>query len=90
MWHAAFHSAKRRNLEFSIDILDIVIPKICPVLGIELVWDKGNDFCPSLDRKDNAIGYVRENIMVISGRANRIKSDATQRELEAILRYVKS
>lgn len=42
------------------------------------------DGSPTLDRIVPDKGYVRENVWVISGRANRIKNDATIEELELI------
>ena len=44
----------------------------------------------TLDRKVNALGYVKGNVFVISHRANRLKQDATADELAAILAYMKS
>jgi hypothetical protein len=38
------------------------------------------------DRKDNARGYVKDNVRVISWRANRLKSDATLEELRLLVR----
>lgn len=43
---------------------------------------------PSLDRFDNAKGYTPENIVVISSRANRLKSNASLEELQAIVKYM--
>lgn len=87
MWLSAKHRAKHLNLPFTISINDIVIPKVCPVLGIELCWNRGRERTPSIDRRDNALGYTKENVLVISMRANRIKNDATATELRAILHY---
>lgn len=57
-----------------------------------MIWGQqtGRDTSPSLDRKDPTKGYVRGNVAWISFRANRIKSDASQQELERILNYVKA
>jgi hypothetical protein len=41
----------------------------------------------SLDRIDNTKGYVPGNVVVVSYRANRIKSDATAQELLRIARF---
>ena len=53
------------------------------VLGIKLDTGdrrkKGN--APSIDRIDNSKGYTKENIMVVSNRANMIKNNATIDEL---------
>ena len=38
----------------------------------------------SLDRIDSTKGYTIENLMVISNRANRIKNNASNEELEKI------
>ena len=84
--------AKKYNLSFDLEKEDIVIPEKCPILGIPLVYDidsKTKENSPSIDRIDNTKGYIKENIQVISNRANRIKSDASIEELEKILLYMK-
>jgi hypothetical protein len=79
--------AKVKRLEFNIDKEDIVIPEVCPVLGLKLVRGTGKTHAcsPSLDRIDPSKGYVKGNVRVISYRANQLKSDATLEELELIL-----
>ena len=90
MWLAARHKAKQQGVPFTIKASDIVIPKMCPILGIPLQSrGKSRDVAPSLDKVIPELGYVPGNIAVISNRANRIKSDSTQEELEKILQYVK-
>lgn len=85
--------AKKRNrgLGWDIEEIDIVIPTHCPVLGISLEMGTRTqkDGSPSLDRINPKKGYVKGNVMVISWRANRLKSDATLEEIEAIRRYMK-
>lgn len=44
---------------------------------------------PSIDRINQDSGYTKDNIRVISWRANHIKNDATLEELEKIVAYVK-
>ena len=77
--------AKRRGMEFTLLPSDISIPETCPVLGIPL--RRSGKFCPnspSLDRIDNTKGYVKDNVIVVSYRANSIKKDATPTELRKI------
>lgn len=84
--------AKKFNLEFSITINDIQIPLFCPVLGIELNLNNTKirlDTSPSLDRIDNSKGYTKENIRIISWRANKLKNNASLEELEKIIKYMK-
>ena len=71
--------AKRRNIPFTINLNDIVIPTHCPYLGIELVVrEKENrEESPSLDRINPELGYVPGNVEVISKRANALKNGAT-------------
>lgn len=80
--------AKTYGREFALSLEDIVVPKHCPLLGIPLKVGnrrvKNNS--PTIDRKNSAKGYVRGNVWVISWRANRIKSDATLRELQQIVK----
>lgn len=82
--------AQERGIEFSIDAEDVYIPRYCPVLGIPLVPGKGRhtDSSPSLDRIDPSKGYVPGNVMVLSMRANRIKSDATLEELVRVTAFI--
>jgi hypothetical protein len=70
------NSAKQRGLEHTITANDITIPTHCPLLGTKLEY--GNI---SLDRIDNTKGYVPGNIMVMSGKANFMKRDASWEEL---------
>ncbi len=90
MHQAAKHRAKARGLEFDIEVSDIVIPEICPVLGIPLSLTNGKNVgsSPSLDRIDNNKGYIKGNIQVLSWRANKIKSDATLEELKALVSFL--
>lgn len=84
------HRANKLGLMFDLTCDDIVIPVLCPVLGIELAFgNKQMSECsPSVDRIDNSKGYTKDNIRVISMRANRLKSDASIEELTAILAYM--
>ena len=90
MWLRAKHHAKKLSVPFTIKDSDIHIPAVCPVLGIALERAGGSrDNAPSLDRVVPSKGYVPGNICVISSRANRIKSDASLKELESLVAYVK-
>lgn len=81
--------AKKAGLEFSLTHTEIAIPQICPVLGVPIVYKgEDRDAWPSLDRVDPARGYTKNNVRVISYRANRIKNDASAHELELVLKYV--
>ena len=60
----------------------------CPVLGVSMeiskLGAKNNDLTPSIDRIDPKKGYVKDNIIVVSMRANRIKNDATVDEIRKV------
>lgn len=85
---AAKHRAKVKRINFNIGVGDIIIPKICPVLGIKIYpsTHKIAAHSPSLDRIDNRLGYIKGNVRVISFRANSLKSDATKEELFLVLK----
>lgn len=88
MFAGAKHRAKKRNIEFTIEVVDIKIPTVCPVFGTLLKrnFTSGyHDDSPSLDRIDNTKGYIPGNVRVISNRANALKSNATIEELEALV-----
>ena len=80
---SAKNRAKKYNIEFTIDILDILIPEFCPLLKERLSTEMhiGNSFSPSLDKIDSTKGYVPGNVWVISNKANRMKSNAAAEEL---------
>lgn len=83
-----FHSAKSRskinNINFNLNIDDIIIPEKCPVLDILLSKNNGKDFVPSIDRINPKLGYVKENILIVSWEANKIKNNATIEELQLV------
>ena len=68
------------------------IPKLCPVLGLELGFAKKQpaDFSISVDRINPKEGYNKNNIKIISNRANFLKKDATIQEMESILLYMRN
>jgi hypothetical protein len=84
LYYLAKQRAKQRNVEFNIEVSDIVIPEICPILKIKL--EKNNigwmPNMPSLDRIDPKKGYVKGNVKVISGKANVMKNNASIEELK--------
>jgi hypothetical protein len=91
MWNSARNRAVKAGLQFTIEPEDIIIPEVCPVLGIPLVPGGGRENknnSPSLDRFDNTKGYTKENIRVISWRANSLKSNGTLEEMQAIVAYM--
>jgi len=91
LWKQAKDSSKQRGLDFTITQEDIIIPTHCPYLGIALtnIRDGGRqDTNISLDRIDNTKGYVKDNIQVISSKANYMKRDATIPELLAFAKGV--
>ena len=91
MVRSARHRAEKAGVPFSITKDDIVIPTHCPILGIPLVHGRGRkgptEHSPSLDRVRPEEGYVPGNVIVISQRANRIKSDASIQELRDVASF---
>lgn len=89
---AAKKRAKEKGLPFNISENDIVIPEVCPILGI--VIEIGNtledrDSSPSLDKIIPELGYVKGNVKVISFRANSLKRDGHIEDFEKIVEYIK-
>lgn len=92
MWSRAKTRAKKKNLPFNIDYADVVIPEYCPILNIKLTTKLGrgvSDNCPSLDKINPTLGYVKGNVMVISALANRIKTNANSEQVEAVLFFMR-
>lgn len=69
------------GIPFNLEPGDIVVPTYCPVFGIPLNSDPHSPFCASVDRIRPHLGYTKGNVIVVSKRANQIKSDATVDEM---------
>ena len=83
IWQRAHRRAASRGVAFSISVQSIVIPAVCPVLGIPIVLgEQRSENSPSLDRIIPDKGYVPGNVRVISDKANRLKADLRFSELE--------
>lgn len=92
LWRAAQARAKKKNIPFSIEVSDVVIPTCCPILKIELINHIGEgrafDNSPSVDRIIPSLGYVKGNIQVISHKANIMKANASIEELITFAKYI--
>jgi len=92
LWCEAKRRAKKKGRKFDLSPTEIpIIPEFCPVLGIPIrTIGKLTDNSPTIDRIDNTKGYVKDNIRIISHRANRLKADATIEELKLIIKDLES
>lgn len=80
--------AKRDGVEFDLTVDDIFWPTHCPVFGYELsyyVTDK--DKSVSLDKRDPTKGYTKDNVVVMSLRANRAKWNLNSEEVKKLYEY---
>lgn len=91
IWMETKKRAQKRGIPFQIEVTDIIIPKTCPILGIELSFGVGkvHNASPSLDRIVPEKGYVKGNCFIISSKANRMKQENTLETLEKIITYIK-
>lgn len=91
MLKAAKARAKKAKVPFDLTEDDILVPTYCPVFGCKLERALGSrgagPLSPSLDRIIPSRGYVVGNVVVISYRANRAKSDLTVGELVALAEF---
>ena len=100
-WRKANHSialfknardrAKRNSIAFNLTEEDVVIPNFCPILGIPLKLNEGSPKfdSPSIDRIIPSLGYIKGNIIIISNKANMIKSSATPDEILKVALFYK-
>lgn len=98
-WRAQFlarkWAAKKRGIEFTIELKDLVIPAYCPILEVRIVSEevdaagrRDRRYSPSIDRVDPSKGYVPGNVRVISSLANNMKQNATFEELESFAKNI--
>ena len=90
--NACRQRCRQQRLPYNLTKEDIIIPEYCPVLGVKLEHGT-KPFCdnsPSIDRIYPEKGYIKGNVVVISWRANRLKSDASLKELEYVVNRLRS
>ena len=89
LWKSAKKRARDKQIDFDIEVSDVIIPQFCPLLHIPIIHRTGTGKAqpdsPSLDRLDNLLGYVKGNILVVSWRANKLKADAEFQELQRLV-----
>ncbi len=74
----------------TISIYDIILPKYCPILKIELyrtTRDSGTGNSPSVDKIVPEKWYIPGNIQVLSWRANLAKSNLNFEEMKLMADY---
>ena len=81
--------ANKEGIAFNLTIEDIIIPSVCPVLGIPIVYNDKH-YTASIDRVIPTKGYTKGNVAIISAKANRIKDNATYKEILQIAIYMKN
>lgn len=82
--YRTYDNHQRLGYTFNLTIDDIKIPKCCPYLNIELTTDPKDYKEPNYatpDRINSSKGYVKGNIEIISMKANKMKSIASQEQL---------
>jgi len=93
LYRKAKTRASERNIEFSLERGDIVLPECCPIFPwIKLGKGSGKfqeAHSYTLDRIDPSLGYRKDNICVISWRANELKRNGELYELEMLVKYLK-
>lgn len=92
------YKAKRRSKDtvspFDIDSKYVfsIIPDKCPVFGNEFKFSGSkvcNDDSPTIDKLNPAKGYTKGNIVVISRKANSIKSAYKSEDILAVGLWLK-
>ena len=89
LYSKAKSGATRRGIPFELELSDINIPERCPVFGWIFEMNGDKDKAPSVDRIDSSRGYTKDNIQIISWRANDLKSDGTLEELEKLVEFLR-
>ena len=83
--------AMRENTKFDLTVDNINWPTHCPVFGYELSYYKTDkDRSVSIDKHDPEKGYTKDNVVVMSLRANRAKWNLTASEGKKLYEYLLS
>lgn len=93
MFNSAKARSKAENCPFDLDFSYLIEKfhsrEFCPYLNIKINWDstKTNPFSPSIDKTIPILGYVKENVEIISHQANTMKNNASK---ELLIIFAKS
>jgi hypothetical protein len=89
-------TAVRHDLPFDIDIPYLLSIKTdrCPVFGTPFSWERiaegyDNPAAPTLDKIKPELGYIKGNVIFISNKANRIKSNADDIEIQKVADWLR-
>ena len=78
-------SARKHRLNITREeFMGTLMPDFCPILGIPITYDLSRDNIPSVDRIDPNRPYDVGNIVIVSYRANMIKSIGSSDEHKRI------
>lgn len=84
--------AKRRGLEFTLVIKDIVIPKTCPLTETEIMKSVGEGRMlsnPYVYRIDENVGYIKSNIIITCVLANHLRTCASKEQIIAFAKNIR-
>lgn len=85
-------SAKKRKIHFDIteEELRSKFTKNCPIYGNELKFFSNSDWSPSVDRIDSRKGYTKNNIIIVSKKANVLKNGCSVDDLRLLYNFYSS
>ncbi len=83
-------SAKLKDIAFNLTeglLAKLLGPKVCSVTGLPIHSNSGSGstrgaYSPSIDRLDNAVGYIPSNVRIVSWGYNVAKNKFTDRDLD--------
>lgn len=91
LYKSCKYRAREKNIPFNLELHDIIVPAICPVLGISIFSGRNGitNNSPNIDRIIPELGYIKGNIIVVSSLANRIKANATPEQILKVALFYK-
>lgn len=91
LWAGAKYRATQRGIIFTMTPEDLLpLPILCLVFGFALEYKSPLRFNPrsaSIDRIVPDKGYTKDNVIIVSLRANVIKNTATPEEIQAVATF---
>ena len=81
--------AKKKNIPFDLVEDDIKIPELCPIFNKPFILNDPN-WTYSIDRIFPDLGYIKGNVIIVSNKANVIKSSATAEDILLVGNFYRS